>query len=173
MAREGKGRYMAEFDDFAEERARDEANRRKLRTDTKPEWAVLLGFVQTLAQEGKGIEDKTFQWVSEPDAPRLELDCVSATFLLRQRNGLETFRVYFSRRPPGAGKIWADDESPLTPLAWTLQPKIEDDTIKWTVAEGFEDSKYFSSFEMAQKIGIILAKFHLAYRKHYENWSPA
>jgi hypothetical protein len=164
---------MAEFDDFADELARSKENQEQLKNGTNPEWAALLGFVGALAQDGKGIEDRKFEWVSDAWEPHLVLDCVAATFLSRQRSGVQTFRVYFNRRPSGVGKIWSEDDSPLTPLMWTLQPAIEDDTIKWFVTEGFEDGKRFSSFEMSQKVGIELAKFHLAYKRHYENWSPA
>ncbi len=164
---------MAEFDDFADELARKEEARTKLEKDTKPEWAVLQGFTEALAQDGKGIEGIKFEWVPDTCEPRLVLDCVAATLLSRDGSGVQTFRVYFNRRPAGVNRMWVDEESPLTPLTWTLQPAIEDDSIKWFVLEGFEDGKRFSSFDMAQKIGIELAKFHLAYKNHYENWSPA
>jgi hypothetical protein len=151
---------MAEFDDFADELARKNEDRKRLERDTKPEWIVLQGFTEALAQDAKG----------DAREPRLVLDCVAATFMSREVNGVpEGCRVVFDRRPAGEGKLWHLERSPLNRLTWSLRPTIKDDAIMWSVVEGFEDGKPFSSFEFAQKIGIELAKFHLAYNARVEN----
>ena len=167
---QAEGVCMTEFDDFADEMARREQDRRRLERDTKPEWIVLQGFAQSLAQDGKGIEGCKFEWVSDLREPRLVLDCVAATFLSQEINGVPIkCRVVFDRRPAGDGKAWHLERSPLNRLTWSLKPVISDDAVMWSVVEGFEDGKPFSSFDFAQKIAIELAKFHLAYNARIEN----
>lgn len=160
---------MAEFDDFADELARQEDNRKRLEKDTKPEWSMLQGFTEALAVDGKGVERAKFEWVSDESGARLVLDCVAAYFQSPRVNGVSTSRVIFDRRPAGIGMQWHLEKSPLNRLIWTLKPVVEDDAIKWSVVEGFEDGKPLSSFDLAQKIGVTLAKFHLAYNARIEN----
>jgi hypothetical protein len=51
-----------------------------------------------------------------------------------------------------------------------LKTAIEEDEIVWDV-RGLDQK--FSSAALAEKIAVELSKYHLAYRKHYENWSAA
>jgi hypothetical protein len=162
--------FMAEFDDFADELARQEENRKRLDKDTKAEWFALQSFTKALADDGKGIEGNKFEWVWDAWGSRLVLDSVAATFQSREINGVPTkCRVLFDRRPAGANSVWSLEKSPVNKLAWSLRPVVEDDAIMWSVVEGFEDGKPFSSFDFAQKIGIELAKFYRAYKLRVDN----
>ncbi|HTD25058.1 MAG TPA: hypothetical protein VK738_20585 [Terriglobales bacterium] len=166
-----RGAAMFEsFDEFAEQKSQEVEGRKVIERETKPEWAMLKGLTESLALDGKGIDPHKFEWASG-GAPRLILDHVAASFLHRERNGLpQDCRVRFDRRPPGLGKMYLEEESPLTPVVWDLKPVAVDEHVCWFIAE-LGDAP-LSSSELADQIAVQLAKFHLAYKRHYEHWSP-
>jgi hypothetical protein len=159
------------FDDFAEKHSKEQQDREKLANDTEPEWFALKGFVEALAQDGKGIDNQRFAWVSDDGAPRLVLDCVTAMLLHHEKNGVpKECRIRFDRKPPGPSSLW-HEKPPLEPVVWSLESMVVGDSILWSVPE-LGERRLFSSLDLAHKIGTKLAEFHLAYKKHYEKWSP-
>jgi len=164
---------MSEFDDFAMEHLRDKENRKRLVEDTKPEWAVLKGLTSRFAIDGKEFDGNKFEWAPytayHPEF--LKLGDVAATFLSREEEGTpRNCRVRFSRRPLEPGRMWIDEKSPLEAIEWSLCAVIDGDSIAWEVAEL---DQTLSSEALAEKIAVELSKYHLAYKKHYDNWSVA
>jgi hypothetical protein len=158
------------FDEFAEQKSQELEDRKVLARETKPEWEMLKGLTESLALDGKGIEPHTFEWASD-GAPRLILDHVAASFLHRERNGVpQDCRVRFDHSPAGPGKMYIEEESPLTPVVLDLKPVAVGEHVCWFIAE-LGDTP-LSSSELADQIAVQLAKFHLAYKMHYEHWSP-
>jgi hypothetical protein len=160
-----------DFDSFARKLSQEKQDREKLARDTAPEWIMLKGFTESLAVDGKGIESDKFEWVADEYEPRVVLDKVAAIFQTRMKNGMPIeCRLRFGRKPLGPGQQWANEKEPLTPVVWILKPMVVGDDIHWSVPEASETP--LSSAELADQIAILLAKFHLAYKKHYENWWP-
>ena len=163
---------MSEFDDFSSEHSQRSANSKRLAEDTRPEWAVLKQEASRFAIDGKEFDGNKFEWAPYPSyyPDFLKLGYVSATFISREANGVLSFQIRLTRRPLEPGKLWADEESPLNTIEWSLKTAIEEDEIVWDV-RGLDQK--FSSAALAEKIAVELSKYHLAYRKHYENWSAA
>jgi hypothetical protein len=158
------------FDEFAEQNSQRLKDREVIERETKPEWAMLKGLTESLALDGNGIEPHKFEWASD-DAPRLILDNVAAFFLQHEKNGIpQDCRIRFDRRPAGPGKLWHDEKSPLTPVVWSLKPVAVGEHVFGSIAE--LGATPLSSSELADQIALQLAKFHLAYKTHYDNWSP-
>jgi hypothetical protein len=157
------------FDEFAEQNSQRLRDRNVIERETKPEWEMLKGLTESLALDGKGIEPHIFEWASD-GAPRLILAHVAASFLYREGSGVpQDYRVRFDRRPAGPGKVYLEEESPLTPVVWSLKPVAVGEHVSWSIAELGDP---LSSSELADQIAVQLAKFHLAYKTHYDNWSP-
>jgi hypothetical protein len=161
-----------DFDDFAAKHKKEGDDRKRLAEEMGPEWVVLKGFVAALAQDGKEFDGRKLEWF--PDAECLVLGDVAAYFLHRERNGKpQDCLIRFDRRPAPLGKHWHDEQSPLTPVFWSLEPTLVDDSFHWSITNVGVPRPDFSSADLSQKVGKKLAEYHLAYRKHYEGWSPA
>ncbi len=159
------------FDDFAARHKKEDDDRKRLAEEIGPEWFALRGFVASLAQEGKEFDGHKLEWVS--DATCLVLDNLGAFLQQREINGnVSDCRIRFDRKPIGPNRIWVDERSPLEPVVWSLEPTLVDDSFRWSITNVGVPRPAFSSAELSQKIGIKLAEFHLAYRRHYEGWSP-
>lgn len=162
------------FDEFSKKREQQKQEREKVERDTKPEWVALKGFAESLAQDGKGVDDFKFEWVPDAHSPRLVLGAVAATFMERPKpQGLIEYRIGFARKPAGLNKQWMDD-APFEPQDWTLIPKGVGDDIQWMVAEvNTELNKQvrFSSSDLAGKVGIKLAELLDVYNKAFPNWN--
>jgi hypothetical protein len=159
------------FDDFAEQNSQELQGREIVARETKPEWEMLKGLTESLALDGKGIELDKFEWISDEYTPRLVLDKVAVTFQARVRNGnpIEC-RLRFDRKPLGPGQYWSDEDFPLSAVVWSLKPVAMGEHVYWSVDE-LGDTP-ISSSELADQVAVELAKFHLAYKKHYEGWFP-
>jgi hypothetical protein len=96
----------------------------------------------------------------------LRLKDVAVTFLDRgERNGVpQNCRIRFTRRPLEPGRAWVDNETPLAPLEWSLEPVIEGENLAWYVPELGET---FSPADLAEKIAIELCNYHTAYEEAY------
>ncbi|HME34454.1 MAG TPA: hypothetical protein VKF84_04380 [Candidatus Sulfotelmatobacter sp.] len=163
---------MSEFEDFASEHSQRVENAKRLDSDTKPEWEILKQEAARFAAEGKEFDGEKFEWAPYaayyPDF--LKLGNVAATFLSRGTNGPRDFRIRLTRRPEAPGTMWVDEKSPLNTIEWSLKTSIQSDGIVWSVAEMNEA---FSTAALAEKVAVELSKYHLAYKKYYENWSAA
>jgi hypothetical protein len=121
---------MAEdFDQFAQRHAQEQENRERLAKETKPEWEVLKGLTSQFALDSKGLGNYRFAWVPDPSSrcALLVLNDVAVTFLDHgERDGVpQKCRVRFGRRPPGQGRTWSDEESPVAAKTWALEPMIK------------------------------------------------
>jgi hypothetical protein len=161
-----------DFDSFAQRQSQNEEmqrqNHERLAKETKPEWSVLKGLTSRFALDGKEFGGYKFEWspysAMYPDFLRLK--DVAVTFLDRgERNGVpQNCRIRFTRRPLEPGRAWVDDETPLEPLDWSLEPRIVGESLVWFVAELREA---VSSADLAEKIAIELSKYHATYEEAY------
>ena len=116
------------FDDFARKHQQEQVNRKRLESETKPEWEIMKGFVSQFAADNKGIGGHRFEWeLSLTGRHMLRLNNVSA-LLINDANygGSErTYGVRFSRRPTGSREVFIDDPpylqrlGLLSPEFWT------------------------------------------------------
>jgi hypothetical protein len=164
---------MSEFEDFANEHRQRTENAKRLDSDTKPEWEILKQEAARFAVEGKEFDGEKFEWAPYPAyyPDFLKLGNVAATFLYREILSAPDFRIRLTRRPEAPGTMWAGGEkSPLNAIEWSLRTSIQSDGIVWTIAEMNEA---FSTAALAEKVAVELSKYHLAYKKYYENWGAA
>ncbi len=130
---------------------------------------MLKGLVSRFALDNKEFLGYKFEWSPYP-APRsefLKLNNVAVTFTDGGvKNGvLLNCRVHFARRPlkPG-GETWASENSALDPIAWSLEPVMQGDSVAWWIPEL---RKTLSSADLAEKIAIELSRYHAAYEEAY------
>ncbi|HEY2498276.1 MAG TPA: hypothetical protein VGK24_14525 [Candidatus Angelobacter sp.] len=163
-----------DFDKFIQEHSQEQQGREKLSQETKPEWAVLKGLVSRFALDGKEFSGHKFEWApyAASRSEFLRLNDVAVIFLDQgERNGVPlNCRVRFTRRPLEPGRMWVDNEAPLEPLEWSLEPQIEGENLVWSVPKL---GATLSSANLAEKIAIELSKYHAAYEKAYGRWSAA
>jgi hypothetical protein len=159
---------MSEFDDFAIKHAQARENSNRLAQDTRPEWAILKQEASLFSQD-KEFDGRKFEWAPYkayyPDF--LRLDNVAATFVSRETPGSTDYRIRFTRRAAEPGRMWHDEESPLNTIEWSLKTVIEGDNILWVITGS--DEKYKSA-ALVDRIAVELSKYHLAYKRHYDNW---
>jgi hypothetical protein len=63
------------------------------------------------------------------------LNYSSAMFLDPGWTTPKKFRVYIDRRPPGPGKMYVEDKSPVPSKRWNLEPRVERGEFCWTIRE--------------------------------------
>ena len=157
------------FDDFARRRDEDKHKRDRLANEIGSEWEILKGFVQQFALDRKSFDGHTFEWGSDlTGLPLLVLNFVSATLYEAQRAGtLPEYRVIFSRKPAGPGRIYPDD-SPLPKKTWHLKADIaRDGQFVWLVDEEERGGPKRSSAKLADAIAEELARYHIEYDRAY------
>ena len=154
------------FDDFARKHQQEQENRKRLESETKPEWEIMKGFVSQFAADNKGIGGHRFEWeLSLTGRHMLRLNNVSA-LLINDANygGSErTYGVRFSRRPTGSREVFIDDP-PLPAKTWAIEPRILDGDFVWLVDEL---AREFSSAALADEIAKVLAAYDIEYEAAY------
>jgi len=121
------------FDDFVDDRNQGKKDTEKLANGAGLEWAHLKNLAGNLARTGKNIDGHTFQWFPEPNAELLVLNYSSATFLSPNWTRPPRFVVRIDRRPPGPGKMYVEDKSPVPSKRWNLELKVERGEFRWTI----------------------------------------
>jgi hypothetical protein len=157
------------FDGFVRRQTEELQNRARLAKETKPEWHVLKSEMSRFAADGKGIDDRKFEWGQDLSGHSLlALGYVSATPLDRgERNGVpQDCYIIFSRRPLGSNQVYAVDQSRLPAKTWHLEPEIRDGQFLWFVREL---SRRLSSSDLSEKIAEELARYHIEYETAYRS----
>jgi hypothetical protein len=116
---------------------------------------------------GKQVDGNSFEWAPYdahyPDF--LQLKDVAASFFDRgSRSGiLQGCSIRFDRRAAASGTAFIDD-SPIKQETWSLDPKVVDGQIVWSVKEL---AKTFTSVELASQVAIRLVKQYEQYERAY------
>ena len=126
---------VSDFDNFIEERNQKQGDAEKLATSTVTEWLRLKDLVGDLARNGKHVDGHTFQWFADSSAELPVLKYSSATFLGPSLTMPPKVGIYIDRRPPGPGKMYVDDKSPVPSKRWNLELEVERGEFLWTIRE--------------------------------------
>ena len=144
---------VSDFDDFIDERNQKRGDAEKLASGKVTEWLRLKEFVADLARNGKRVDGHTFRWFADPSGELLVLNYSSATFLRPSLTMPPKFGIYIDRRPPGPGKMYVEDKSPVPSKRWNLEPEVERGEFLWTIREtGWKGSTAELAIEIAKAV---------------------
>jgi Fic family protein len=159
-----------EFDQFLTQREAKQSgqtdSQNLLIKGVAPAWRRLKDTTKAMTA-GKQVDGNPFEWAPYdayyPDF--LQLKDVAASFFDRgSRDGvLQGCSIRFDRRAAASGTTFIDD-SPIKPETWSLEPKVVDGQIVWSVKEL---EKTFTSVELASQVAIRLVKQYELYERAY------
>jgi Fic family protein len=160
----------SEFDQFLMQREAKQSGQKDSQTvlgeGVATEWRRLKDITKSMTA-GKKVDGNPFEWAPYgahyPDF--LQLKDVAASFFDRgSQNGVpQACSIRFDRRAAAAGTTFIDD-SPIAHEIWSLDPKVVDGQIVWSVKEL---TKTFTSAELASQVAIRLVKQYEMYERAY------
>ncbi len=155
---------VPDFDDFMDERNQKKGDAENLASGTVAEWLRLKEVVRDIVRNGKQVDGHEFQWFADPSAELLVLNYSSATFLGPSLTTPPKFGVYIDRRPPGSGKMYTEDKSPVPSRRWNLEPEVERGEFRWTIREtGWKGS----TAELAIGVARVLVAHYDEYKRRF------
>jgi hypothetical protein len=160
----------SEFDQFLMQREAKKTGHKGsqsvLTEGAATEWRRLKDITRSMTA-WKKVDGNPFEWepygVHDPDF--LQLKGVAASFFDRgSQNGVpQGCSIRFDRRAAATGTTFIDD-SPIDQEIWSLDPKVVNGKIVWSVKEL---TKTFTSAELASQVAIRLVKQYEMYESAY------
>ncbi len=160
-----------ELDQFLSERKAQqsdhETSEQIVAGGTAREWQRLKDVTRRLTAE-KEVDGNKFEWAPYsahyPDFLRLKE--VAASFYDRgERNGVpQNCSIRFDRRSPEPNAMFLEDQSPVAPEIWSLEPRVEETSVIWWIKEL---GKSLTSTELAAQVAIRLVKQYEAYERAF------
>jgi hypothetical protein len=159
-----KVEVVSDFDNFMDERTQKKSDAEKLASRTATEWIRMKEIVADFARSGKRADGHLFQWFADGGAELFVLNYSSATFLAPTLTMRPKFRICIDRKPPGPGKMYVEDKSPVPSTRWNLEVEVQRGEFLWTIREtGWRGS----TEELAIQIAKALVTHYDEYKRRF------